>query len=123
MGESAVITFEVQSVPMLRAPAFVDESNQTLTATTKGTLLLNWKPIANAKDYLVELKDSQGKTQSTVVKRTSHQFSKLMPGRYSVSISAIDLNDRVGEKSEVRTVIVPNKTAVKSLKIKKMEVR
>jgi hypothetical protein len=123
IGESSPITFEVQSVPMLRAPAFADDSAAPLQATAKGTLFLNWRAINGAKEYLVELKDTQGKAQTFVARRPSHQLNKLMPGRYEVTVSAIDANDRAGEKSEARGILVPSKPAVKSPKIKKLEVR
>lgn len=122
IGVSPVLSFDAQPVPLLRAPAFATQDDE-LNANARGQITLTWQSVDGAKDYVVELKDASGKALTRRTNQSTYTFSRLLPGRYELRISAVDEFGRTGHVNASKTVNVANKSALGAIKIKKVEVR
>jgi hypothetical protein len=121
IGHSPILQFELKPLPMLRAPAM--EGPISVRASNTGNVTVQWRSVEGAVEYYVELRASGQRSFRYETKGTSYSFNKLLPGSYEVRVVAIDKTGRPGYVSESREIYVPQVSAVKPLKIKKLEVR
>jgi hypothetical protein len=122
IGQTAILSFEARPIPILRAPAMITPIEEPIRADARGRAEVAWQQLEGAKEYKVEVKNSEGAPQLVNAKGTTANLNRLMPGEYEVRLSAIDTFGRQGQVSEPYKLIVPNKNAIK-LKVKKVEVR
>lgn len=112
----------VAPLPLLAAPQLLPlEGN--LTAAPDGRTELKWEKIDGAKEYVLTISNPQGKPLKTLKYSTTQTALKnLMPGEYQVSLSAIDEHGRNSESSQVRKLLVPDKSNLKAPTLKKIKV-
>ena len=124
LSASAVKPIVVAQQPLLPAPDFSRGLASTIKANRRGAVKVEWEELKGAAEYKVVLKDKSGTVVAeSQVKGTSHQFSKLKPGDYQVSLYAVDSYNRVSEKARTRDLVVPNVSSVQAPKIKKIKVK
>jgi hypothetical protein len=123
IGKSPVLEIDAQPVPHLRAPAMAYATDKPIQANGRGDVALTWSPVDGAKEYFLELRDPSGKVIPYTAKKPEHQFQKLLPGLYDVKVYGVDSHGRQGEVSDSLKILVPNKSALKPIRIKKVEVR
>ncbi len=111
--------------PKIAAP-LVDEAveKEGIVGKNDGTAKVNWKPVAEAKQYQVQVLDSQGQViQTTKVGTTSVNLSNLKTGDYKVTLNSIDRAGEVGSASREILLKIPEYSSVRAPKIKSMTVK
>lgn len=122
IGTSSILNFEALPFPKLKAPSLTDLP-ASLAANNRGGLAIQWPAVEGAKNYQIEIKSFDQPAQFFLSKESRFLFQKLMPGTYEMRILAIDESGRPGEMSERRQIVVPAISAIKSLKVRKVEVQ
>lgn len=123
LGISPELKIEVVAAAPLRAPALAQSEKDVLKSNAKGQILLTWAAIEGSDSYELEVRSQDGRLISQSTRRAEAQLNKLLPGTYEYRVWAIDTFGQAGERSGVRQFTVPEKSSLKSPKIKKVEVQ
>lgn len=122
LAKSNFKSIEVAPMPLLNSPEFQPSLGE-LKADNQGKLDLKWNKVDGAKEYWLTLFDSSGKEmRKAKFQGSSTSLVNLLPGKYKVSIHAVDTHGRESEKSEARTVVVPDSSGLQAPKVKKIKV-
>ncbi len=111
--------------PKIAAPT-IDEAvkKDGIVGKNDGTAKVNWKPVAEAKQYQVQVIDSQGKVvQTTKVTSNSANLSNLKTGDYTITLNSIDKAGELGPASSEISLKIPEYSSVRAPKIKSMTVK
>ncbi len=124
VGKTALRSQEfVQSAAPV-APEFTDETPDQIEARDDGSLDIAWKPVAEAREYTVLLKAEDGTTVKTAkTTSTRGSFSKLKPGRFSISLQATDSIGRSSAESPARPLSVPEYSDVQAPTLRSINVK
>lgn len=122
LAKSDFKSIEVAPLPLLKAPQ-LQPSDGELLADNDGRLNLKWLSLSGAKEYWITLYDSSGKElRKAKFNGTSTALVNLLPGKYKVSIHAIDQHGRESERLSPRDVEVPESSNLGAPKLKKIQV-
>ena len=92
----------------LPPPAFIPPAGN-LRADASGHLQLKWQAVPGATEYLVRLRDAQGKELRALhVRGTQTSLSELLPGNYQADLTAIGPHKQKSKSSTNRQVVVPD---------------
>lgn len=108
----------VTAEPLLPAPAFDASLGKEVVASGSGNARFAWAPVEGAKEYEIAY-DGRGKLNEVRLPETQKNFTKLMPGKYTVTVRAIDSHGRRSPASAPKVMTVPDKSDVKAPKLKK----
>lgn len=123
IGTSETRTFDVAALPLLTAPVLQPENTNEYLARPDGSLNLQWDNLEGAKDYQVLVRDPEGKIVGEYsTEDLYYKLVNLMPGQYSLQVSATDNYGRRGALSLKRSIIVPDKSEVQAPKLRKIKV-
>jgi len=118
VGSLAPIEVHVQMQPLLEAPILTEIPN----STAAGQITLQWNKVEGAREYQVELKTPDGRIYNQMPLHNELSLKKLLPGTYDFHVSAIDSFGRASARSPAGKFTVPDKSALKAPKIRKLEV-
>lgn len=122
---SPTITATPTPEPKVQPPQ-VDEAvkEEGITGKTDGSAEVKWKPVQNAKEYQVQVRDSKGSlAQVKRVKGNVTTLTDLKTGEYSVTLNSIDKNGQVSASSSVIKMTIPEYSSVRAPKIKSMNIK
>jgi hypothetical protein len=124
VGRAPVRTQEFVQAAAPLAPEFSDSTPDSIEARDDGSLDIAWTPVADAKDYSIILKDEAGtvvKTATTNALRGS--FSKLKPGKFTITLQAHDSVGRASPESAPRPLFVPEYSDVQAPTLRTINVK
>lgn len=131
---------KVAWIPLLQPPEISSQNNEIL-AQPNGVANITWKEVSRAKNYRMLVRplsaDSPnwvpspdrdpasegGLFQDQKILGTQTSVRRLMPGRYALVMASIDEYGRQGAFSDVKIIIVSDKSDVRAPKIKNLEVQ
>ncbi len=120
IGSSEPLTLTAEQAPLLQAPVF-DPPEGDLTSGLDGRTLLKWSRVEGAKEYLLTVTNKDGKELlNRKYPETEAKLKNLMPGEYQVKVESVDGFGRQGQPGQARKLLVPDKSNVKSPKLKKV---
>lgn len=122
IGRSPPLNFELKKIVRLRAPTS-EYSGKTLSADDKGQITLYWNPVKDAKNYQLHMQAPSGEKITLSTTKPSYSFQKLRPGLYEIEIYASDSQGQLSEGSELIRVLVSNRSSVRPIKLKKVQVQ
>lgn len=113
----------VEMRPLLGAPQFKNTDNNAYMARKNGSVQVEWDNNLEAKEYLLELKDLNGKIITSKRSRApASVFNGLLPGNYKVGIKSVDKFNRIGPAGEEVNVVVPDKSNIRAPKLKRLKI-
>lgn len=122
IAKSGFKSLEVAPMPLISSPEFLPSTGE-LSADNQGKLDLKWNKVEGAKEYWLTLYDSKGKEmRKAKFQKDFTSLVNLLPGKYKVSIHAVDIHGRESEKEAPRTVVVPDSSGLQAPKVKKIKV-
>lgn len=115
----------VSALPLLPPPEFTADLPSTLKADRRGFTQLSWAEVRGAKRYQVWIRSQDGETliDTPQVDRTVASLRKMKPGKYRVTLSAVDEHERNGTEGSPRTLEVPEHSDILPPKVKKFKVK
>lgn len=124
IGQSDQNIFEVVLAPLLEAPKYEESVLDPVTSDRKGDFQISWSPLADALNYVVEIRDEKDRlivTEETKLNKI--EFRKFKPGPFKATVLGVDRGGRRGIASESRSIIVPELSFLKSPKIEKIVIK
>lgn len=113
---------EIKPRPLLESPDFISQ-DPILKANNQGRLDLVWNEVNGAKEYNITLYAEDGKEKRKAkFSKTSTSLLNLLPGKYKVGVTAVDAAGKESTAKEPRVVEVPDNSALKAPKLKKIKV-
>jgi hypothetical protein len=120
IGTSEPVTLTALEMPLLKAPQLLPPEGE-LKSGMDGRTQLQWTPIAGAKHYVLTVTNKDGKQLlNKVYPDAAAKLKNLMPGEYELKVETVDALGRGGEPGQPRKLLVPEKSDVKSPKLKKV---
>lgn len=123
LGVSNYKTFELNPMPLLRAPQVLPVDGHLL-AERNGTYDMQWEEIKGAQKYVTILFDSSGKElrrETFAASRTT--LNNLLPGYYKIAVQAIDEHGRMGDMGTPRELSVPDSSGLEAPRIKGIRIK
>jgi hypothetical protein len=105
-------------------PRFTKASNSPLMSNLDGRIEIIFVNILKNEKIMAELKDSNNNViEKSTVEQNRIEFSDLRPGQYFIQAKLIDEDGRISDYSEKRSIFVPEKSSVKTPKIKNIKIK
>lgn len=117
--------YKVQEMELLPPPRFTTELPKTLKASRSGDFSLGWKQVKGATKYKFQLLSEDGEQilEEKIINRTTASLNRMRPGKYQITVKAVDQYERDGEPTKVRTLEVPRKSGIKAPTLNKINVK
>jgi hypothetical protein len=110
--------------PLLKAPELQPAGTSHLRGRADGTADLSWRPLNEAKQYIVHVRSPEGVVVQTVkVDASNASIKGLEKGEFSVSLQAIDERGREGPEGPPRVLKIPEFSSVLPPKLKGVRVK
>jgi len=107
-----------QELPFLPKPDW-DLETTTHQAAPNGSYQTQWVPVESATQYKLILRNKDGKViKEWVQQKTSMKLNGMLPGEYSLSLSAVDQYQRVSPNSVMKSVIVSETSEILAPRLK-----
>ena len=117
-------TQEFVEAPRPGPPAFDANLGDPVQASDHGSVDLAWSKVEEAKEYVVQIKTSQGDTiRAPKTSITSLQLTHLKPGEYIVTLQSVDGFGRDGSESKPRKLIVPVYSDLQAPRLKNVNIK
>lgn len=124
LARTQVRTVEVSQAPPLPPPVFGDGVPIEIQAKENGSAAFAWKPVPEARQYVMTLKGRDGSTVRTVkTEATRTEVGGVRTGEYRVVLQTVDALGRTGPESAPRVLKVPEYSLVRAPKIKSINVK
>ncbi|HUS29665.1 MAG TPA: hypothetical protein VMZ53_14225 [Kofleriaceae bacterium] len=87
----------------LEAPQFTIRPQGAMAAFTGETvsITIGWRPVAQAAKYRLAITDAKNQTTQIDVTGLRHELTDLAPGKYQVTVAALDASGMAGPTSEL----------------------
>lgn len=106
---------------LLQGPSFL-EADKPILAQPNGDFSVEWMPVSGAVKYKVEVLSLQGQTLRDFVTDSDYALVVgLLPGNYNIQVSAINAAGFKGERSALKSVLVPSISDARAPAFKGME--
>lgn len=115
-------TIDVMPVPLLPPPEFPESQANPLEASSSGQAKVSWNPVKGATQYVLTLQEGSGPPRKIKTNKTTHNFSRMLPGKYSIRVQGIDQHSRLGSEGVEQIIRVPASSGIQAPSIKKLEV-
>lgn len=120
LATSSLRSIVAEEFPYLPKPQWVNKDTNE-KAQLNGSFASSWNEQAGALNYKLQLKDSSGRiVKEWVQKRTSFALKGLLPGKYTLSLAAIDLYQRESPQKAIKTIQVLDNSEILAPKLKSM---
>jgi hypothetical protein len=114
----------VRRRPLLEAPAFAGTLPAQLQALPNGSMRVEWTPVRDARETVVEVRDTQGGLiHDLAFSGTVGKLESLKPGSYRLRLRTRDQFGRLGPAGEERGLKVPDRSDLRAPAFKKIEVK
>ncbi|MGZ3789980.1 MAG: hypothetical protein ACXVLQ_15695, partial [Bacteriovorax sp.] len=123
IAQSEVFVLTVTKPPLPPSPLFL-EAKKALEATPNGDI--HFELVNYDKKYSVvfEIRDARGSViEQSKAYSPKALFKSLSPGNYFATAKYIDEFNQIGEASERRLFVVPDKSAIAAPKVKGIKIR
>jgi hypothetical protein len=108
----------------LAAPVLYGDKDKDIVGLDDGSVNLAWAPIAGAKEYLLSVKGADGAVvRSLKMTGTKSRVTGLATGKYSAVVQSLDTNGSLSAEGDSRTIKIPEYSAVRAPRIKKLNVK
>lgn len=110
--------------PPLDPPMLMDFDEKIRKANADGSIRVRWKQVADAKSYIVKIKEPGSKTEKIIEEsKTGLDLKGLSPGRYQIRVSTVDERGIAGDPSEAKFIEVPKFSDIKAPKVNAIKVQ
>ena len=123
LARTQVRTMDVAQIPLPEAPEFIPETPPVIQAGSDGHVDFEWLPVKEARQYVIEIRDGEGKPVESQKLPGRKYGLRLKTGDYKVVLKAIDSYGRTGPESPPRPLKVPEYSDVRAPKIKNATVK
>lgn len=121
LGSSTSNPILVEMKPLPAIPQFIPETGP-LQATADGRVQLKWTSVPEAAQYRLQVLKNGQELKTANYPTASTSLKNLLPGQYQLELIAIDKYGRLSEKSESRTLLVPDLSNLKAPSLKRIKV-
>lgn len=114
IGKSPERIMALKVTPLLKSPQLLP-LNTELKAKEDGRSEIKWETIDGAKEYILIVKNKEGKElMRKKYPTTGTSLKNLMPGTYQLQVLATDEYGRNSEEIQIRNLLVPELSNVRA---------